>query len=137
MQVHQIPLSDSGIYGKLMMDYIEGHPQLRPFYKYVPAIDSFPDVVKERSNFPFHREVLCAELTDQHSRYFTEFPALQQQIDFLKLENTFTVTTGHQPCVAGGPLYFLYKIITTILLAKSLNERYPEQKVVPGLWMCA
>lgn len=137
MQVHQIPLSDSGIYGKLMMDYIEGHPQLRPFYKYVPAIDSFPDVMKERSNFPFYREVLYAELTAQHSRYFTEFPVLQQQIELLKQENTFTVTTGHQPCVAGGPLYFLYKIITTIRLAKSLNERYPEQKVVPVFWMGA
>lgn len=137
MQVHQIPLSDSGIYGKLMMDYIEGYPQLRPFYKYVPALDSFPDVVKERSNFPFHREVLCTELTAQHSRYFTEFPVLQQQIELLKQENAFTVTTGHQPCVAGGPLYFLYKIITTIRLAKSLNERYPDQKVVPVFWMGA
>ena len=35
----------------------------------------------------------------------------------------------------GGPLYFLYKIITTINLAKELKQKYPQNKFVPVFWM--
>jgi uncharacterized protein YllA (UPF0747 family) len=42
----------------------------------------------------------------------------QQNIEALKVTNTFTVTTGHQLNLFTGPLYFLYKIISTINLTK-------------------
>ncbi|MEZ4841193.1 MAG: bacillithiol biosynthesis BshC [Flavobacteriaceae bacterium] len=44
----------------------------------------------------------------------------------LKLENTFTVVTGHQLNLFTGPLYFLYKIISTINLTEKLKEEFPS-----------
>jgi hypothetical protein len=41
------------------------------------------------------------------------------------VNNTFTVTTGHQLNLFTGPLYFLYKIISTINLTKELKAKYP------------
>ena len=35
-------------------------------------------------------------------------------IDLLISENTFTITTGHQLCLMTGPLYFIYKIISSL-----------------------
>jgi len=56
-------------------------------------------------------------------------------IDLLKHENTFTVTTGHQLNLFTGPLYFLYKIISVLNLTDQLNATYPDQHFVPIYWM--
>ena len=45
------------------------------------------------------------------------------------------MVTGHQLNLFTGPLYFAYKILTTIKLAAQLEERYPENKFVPVYWM--
>ncbi|NNK87340.1 MAG: bacillithiol biosynthesis cysteine-adding enzyme BshC, partial [Flavobacteriaceae bacterium] len=47
----------------------------------------------------------------------------------------FTITTGHQLNLFTGPLYFLYKIISTINLTRLLNKAYPEYNFVPVYWM--
>ncbi|HBS52449.1 MAG TPA: bacillithiol biosynthesis cysteine-adding enzyme BshC, partial [Flavobacterium sp.] len=49
--------------------------------------------------------------------------------------NTFTITTGHQLNLFSGPLYFLYKIISTINLASELKAKYPHSNFVPVYWM--
>ncbi|MBL0341012.1 MAG: bacillithiol biosynthesis BshC [Bacteroidetes bacterium] len=46
-------------------------------------------------------------------------------------ENTFTVTTGHQLNLFTGPLYTIYKILTTIKLAQQLAIVHPD-KVCSG-----
>ena len=38
-------------------------------------------------------------------------------------KNTFTITTGHQLNLFTGPLYFLYKIVSTINLSKELKTK--------------
>ncbi|MBK9319619.1 MAG: bacillithiol biosynthesis cysteine-adding enzyme BshC [Bacteroidetes bacterium] len=137
MEVHHLPLADSGLYGKMMLDYIEGHPQLRPYYSYSPALSSFPDVIEARKEFPFHRETLADEMLAQHQAYLQRFPVLSQQIEALRSEQTFTVTTGHQLCLATGPLYFIYKIITTIHLCRQLAQEFPAHHFVPVYWMAS
>lgn len=135
MKVHQLPLSEIGFYSKLMLDYTEGHPDLVPFYKYVPHLDSFPDVIENRNQFPFHRVELVSELNAQNNSYFEKFPLLKSNVDSIANANTFTVTTGHQLCIAGGPSYFIYKIISTIKLASELKAKYPQYNFVPVYWM--
>jgi bacillithiol biosynthesis cysteine-adding enzyme BshC len=56
-------------------------------------------------------------------------------IKALSNENTFTVTTGHQLNLFTGPLYFLYKIVSTINLASALKKEYPKNDFVPLYWM--
>src|SRR5699024_3475973 len=46
-----------------------------------------------------------------------------------------TVTTGHQLNLFTGPLYFLYKIVSAINLAKQLKNKYPDDHFVPVYWM--
>jgi uncharacterized protein YllA (UPF0747 family) len=53
----------------------------------------------------------------------------------LRDENTFTVTTGHQLNIYTGPLYVIYKLVSTINLARALKAAYPDQCFVPVYWM--
>ena len=46
-------------------------------------------------------------------------------------ENTFVVTTAHQPVLFGGPLYIPYKIASTINLARKLSHHYPDKNILP------
>jgi bacillithiol biosynthesis cysteine-adding enzyme BshC len=40
-------------------------------------------------------------------------------------------------CLFTGPLYFIYKIISTINLAEQLKNKYPENNFVPVYWMAS
>ena len=59
------------------------------------------------------------------------------QINRLKEPDTFSVTTGHQLCLLGGPMYFFIKIIHVIKLTEILNEKYPKNHFVPVFWMAS
>ena len=60
---------------------------------------------------------------------------MKNNIQSIAQENTFTVATGHQLCLFIGPLYFIYKIISTLNLSEKLKESYPEYNFVPIFWM--
>lgn len=62
-------------------------------------------------------------------------PAVQENIEALLQENTFTVCTAHQPNLFTGPLYFVYKVLHTIRLAAHLTEQLPGNRFVPVYYM--
>jgi bacillithiol biosynthesis cysteine-adding enzyme BshC len=51
--------------------------------------------------------------------------------------NCFTVTTGHQLAPYGGPLFFVYKIIHTINLAKKLKAQFRDYDFLPVFWLAS
>jgi bacillithiol synthase len=135
MELKQLPLAGKGFRGKLLQDYLQHDSFLSPFYRFKPSVNSFPDVITERKNFPVNRELLCNVLLKQHDSFLSVYPKLENNILALSKENSFTITTGHQLCVAGGPLFFIYKIITAINLAEELSANFPESVFVPVYWM--
>jgi len=60
---------------------------------------------------------------------------VNDHIQLLGSENTFVVTTAHQPNIFTGPLYFFYKIIHAIQLAEDLKKKFPENNFVPVYYM--
>src|SRR5690606_4782654 len=53
----------------------------------------------------------------------------------MSIEQTFTVTTGHQLNIFTGPLYFVFKIAGTMRLAQDLKKAFPAYSFVPVYWM--
>ena len=133
-----ISFRDTAIVSKLICDYVENRPELQLLYNRFPTLENFKLQLEEKqSEFSSdNRNILVAALTDQYTQ-LSPSKLTTNTIQSLASDNTFTVTTGHQLNLLGGPLYFLYKIITTINLAKELEHKYPKNKFVPVFWMAS
>ena len=134
MNVTHIPFKNTGFFSKTMIDYLEKLEKLQPFYNNFPSITSFKNQIENKTFSNETRTVLVDVLNKQYKSIEVSAKT-QQNIDDLLLENTFTVTTGHQLNLFTGPLYFLYKILSTINLCEELKTNYPKQNFVPIYWM--
>jgi bacillithiol biosynthesis cysteine-adding enzyme BshC len=138
MPTDYIAFRDTGFFSDFICDYLEQKPELNALYNRFPSLESFKAQIEEKSK-SFNsdsRRVLSNEILKQYSALET-CELTQKNIEDLKLETTFTVTTGHQLNLFTGPLYFLYKIISTINLTKQLKDTYPDCNFVPIFWMAS
>jgi bacillithiol biosynthesis cysteine-adding enzyme BshC len=110
--------------------YATGDSRLRPFYEYEPSLESFSKIISEKSKAEFPRAPLVETLQEQYQNLPKE-PKSSENIAALADKNTFTIVTAHQPSLFLGPLYFLYKALTTINLAEAAEARNPGKRVVP------
>jgi len=136
MRNYTISLSNSNWKNNLLDDYLKGSDLLKSFYKYEPKYENLFHAINDRKKFPVDRNLLVDVLLEQNKDSLHS-NALAETIQSLKSENSFTITTGHQLGIAGGPLFFIYKIITTIKLAKQLNDQYKNERFVPIFWMAS
>lgn len=133
-----ITYQGSGYFSKLINDYLDQKPELDVLYNRFPSIENFSLQIEEKSkNFsPEHRNILFKVLEQQYSK--TEISQqTDKNIQSLLDSNTFTITTGHQLNLFTGPVYFIYKIISTINLCKRLKAEYPNHNFVPIYWMAS
>ena len=131
-----ISYQKSGYFTKLMVDYLEEKPELKQLYNLFPKLENFKQQIEEKAiTFNLEkRQILVAELENQYANL--EISSLtKENIQSLLIPKTFTVTTGHQLNLFTGPLYFLYKIVSTINLCKQLKKEYPTHNFVPIYWM--
>jgi bacillithiol biosynthesis cysteine-adding enzyme BshC len=134
MRLIEIPYHQTNSFSKFILDYISGDKSLIPFYNRYPKLENFKQQILEKQKQPLNRQVLVAALNQQYSELETSH-LVKDNIQSLAKENTFTVATGHQLCLFAGPLYFIYKIISTLNLSESLKVAYPEYNFVPVYWM--
>jgi bacillithiol biosynthesis cysteine-adding enzyme BshC len=131
-----ISYQKSGYFSKLIVDYLDENSGLETLYNRLPKIENFKEQIAEKQqNFSVeNRHVLVSELEKQNAKFEISETTLNN-IKLLNNSNTFTITTGHQLNLFTGPLYFIYKIVSTINLCKQLKKEYPEQNFVPIYWM--
>jgi bacillithiol biosynthesis cysteine-adding enzyme BshC len=131
-----ISYQSSGYFTPLINDYLNQKDTLKPLYHRFPTLENFKLQIEEKQqNYPAaSREILANALTTQY-KSLEPYIITQQNIELLKKDNTFTIVTGHQLNLFTGPLYFLYKIVSTINLSKELKAVYPDYNFVPVYWM--
>jgi len=135
METHctYIPYKKTGYFSKLVIDYLDNQPQLRPFYNLYPDIKNVEQAISRRKNFE-HRQVLVEQLQGQYAG-LTVSEKTSSNIKLLLSDNTFTVTTAHQPNIFTGPLYVIYKIFHVIKIAEELNAAIKDNHFVPVYFM--
>ena len=131
----KITYAQTSYFSKLILDYISGAAQLKPFYNSNPELDSFTKAIENKAKQIINRKLLVEVIEQQYKTANCELPTANCQL--LLDENTYTITTGHQLCLFTGPLYFIYKIITTINLSEELKTKYPTKNFVPVYWMAS
>lgn len=134
MKVHQISFKETGYFSRLICDYLEGKNDLQPFYSSPATLEGFKNQIEEKSFSTSKRKVLVNSLVNQ-SEQLNLSDETSKNLQLLAHKNTFTIVTGHQLNLFTGPLYFLYKIVSTINLTKKLKKQFPKSNFVPVYWM--
>ncbi|MCB0396883.1 MAG: bacillithiol biosynthesis cysteine-adding enzyme BshC [Flavobacteriales bacterium] len=135
MNHHHISIAETDNPTPLVRDYISNSPQLQPFYNYRPDMDGLRQAASDISNRSFERTLLVEAIQAQYDESGIQpSHAVKKHLDELMHPSSLTVTTGHQLCLMGGPLYFIYKITSAIQLAHQLREDL-KVPVIPVFWM--
>ncbi|MDE3253540.1 MAG: bacillithiol biosynthesis cysteine-adding enzyme BshC, partial [Bacteroidota bacterium] len=129
-----LPYESTGYFTKIVSDYLSCSPQLRPFYVHQPDMEGLKASLQARQSFDTPRKLLVEVLEEQYQRLPIS-DKVTANIQLLKKESTFTITTAHQPNIFTGPLYFIYKILHAVKLASELADQFPEYHFVPVYYM--
>lgn len=136
MPTECLSYKETNYYSNLITDYLDEKEVLKPFYNRFPTLENFKEQIEEkRTYFTLEKRKLLVEVLKNQYAGVQTSEAVQNNINSFSEENTFSVNTGHQLNLFTGPLYFLYKIVSTINLASALAQKYPEQHFVPVYWM--
>lgn len=129
-----LPYRQTKSFSAIANDYVEGNNALKPFYAHEPTIEGIKNAIEKRKVFNTDRPGLVSYLKEQYKDLQVN-KKIQYNIESLLQENTFTITTAHQPNIFTGHLYFVYKILHAIKLAEQLKEQMPESNFVPVYYM--
>jgi bacillithiol biosynthesis cysteine-adding enzyme BshC len=126
--------AETGFFSKITLDYIANTEALQPFYKHSQDINGIQQAIAARQAFPTNRQLLVDALKEQYVAV-SNVAEVNNNIESLLQENTFTIVTAHQPNIFTGYLYFVYKILHTIKLASELKQQLPQYNFVPVYYM--
>ena len=129
-----LPYHQTGYFSRLITDYLNDSEFLRQFYSHPVSYPGLEAAIQDREKYPTDRSLLVRALKEQYKQV-TPLEPVGNNLERLAHENTFTVTTAHQPAKFTGNLYFVYKILHVIKIAETLNQKYPEKHFVPVFYM--
>ncbi|CAN5264258.1 bacillithiol biosynthesis cysteine-adding enzyme BshC [soil metagenome] len=98
----------------------------------MPTEEGYKSAAEKLSYNEKIRPVLVEVIRNQYQH--TGIELNENLITQLAAPGALTVCTGHQLCLFTGPLYFIYKIITTIKVAEQQSILLGKN-VVPVYWM--
>lgn len=130
MTVNPLPFDQIPFFSARDRAYTLRDPALSPYFKYPADLKAFGQVMLDKSREEIPRELLVRVVEEQYAG-LERSEQTDHNIKALGSPDTFTVATAHQPVLFTGPLFFIYKIISTINLAKKLREAYPGKEFVP------
>ncbi len=127
---HTLKIADTGFYSSLVNDYVRRDEKIKPFITDFPSTNSLQKAMEEKQFSQEKRKVLVEVLKRQYAQLRVS-TLVQQNIESLLEEKTFTICTAHQPSIFTGCLYFIYKIVHAIKLSQECKALFPSKHFVP------
>lgn len=119
---------------KLYQDFLYNFSRVAEFYSGDYQDDkSYSKVLSEIDKRIYPRGKLVSILRKQNQHYNCT-PQTLQNVERLKEPDSCVIFTGQQVGILGGPLYTLYKAISSIKLSRILSEKY-KRAFIPMFWM--
>lgn len=134
--IGKVDFDKTNSFSKAFLDYIDQKPELDSFYEQYPTTKGLKIQAEKRNFSSATRKITSSVLREQYKGIDASELTIQN-IESLDSTNTFTITTGHQLNIFTGPLYFIYKIVTTINACKAMKKQYPDFNFVPVYWMAS
>ena len=134
--INKISFQDIDSIPQLVKDFL--NQKIEGFEGNTFSLHHFKNKIDEKQNTftKQQRASLAAVLENQLSDLMLSAKQ-KQNLQDIKLENTFTITTGHQLNLFSGPVFFVYKILQTIKTCSYLKDNFPEFNFVPVYWMAS
>lgn len=138
MNTFTIPRYKTRFFTEIANQLVYNQESLNSFINRPFSVESFKDQIGEKACFFNHekRNVLVNVLEEQYQS-LNETSPVYRNIQLLKKQNTFTITTGHQLNLFTGPTYVILKILHVINLAEKLHDEYPEYHFIPVYWLAS
>jgi len=130
----RLPYRQTNCFTKIILDYLDHAEELKPFYDHTPSLQGIQKAIVERQKFSTNRKVLVGELKKQYAGV-KQNDAVTKNMESLLSQDTFTITTAHQPNIFTGPLYFIYKILHAIKLSEYCAASLPQYNFVPVFYI--
>jgi bacillithiol synthase len=131
MKKEQLDFANTGYFGNLFLDFIGEKNELKPFYNSVGNIDL------EQYKIDLAKRDTLVKVIEDQAKIINLSSKSNFNLNLLKEENTLTLTTGHQLNLMGGPLFFIYKILSTIRACEEYAKQFPAFNFVPIYWMAS
>jgi bacillithiol biosynthesis cysteine-adding enzyme BshC len=136
MDMVRLDVRDIPGFSPLVRDYVHAFSRLAPFYAHDPHAPGVYGIQAKRCDAcAYSREALRTALLAQQAAWDPP-EAVRQRIEDLCAPQGLAVFTGQQTSLFGGPLFTLYKALTTVSLAARL-QRELRRPVVPMFWMAS
>jgi bacillithiol synthase len=129
-----ISYHQTGLFSKIVLEYLDQSPSLLPFYSEPPTFAGIKKAIQKKKKYPVDRNTLVEVLKGQYENVSIT-NEVKQNIEALLSYDTFTFCTAHQPNIFTGPLYFIYKILHVIKLADQFKAQLPANNFVPVYYM--
>ena len=118
----KLPLENTGSFEKTIISYINGHNSLKKLYDFEPDLAGLGKRIEAGTNKELDRALLVKVLRSQYQGFdlLPDSP-VKINIESFASQSTFSITTGHQLNIFSGPLYVLFKLVSTINLSEKLK----------------
>ena len=130
----RLPYRETNYFSKIILDYLDHAESLKSFYVHQPSLKGIEQAISDRRDTSTNRKILVAELKKRYAESRGS-DLVHKNVEALLSENTFTITTAHQPNIFTGPLYFIYKILHVIKLSEYCKASLPGYNFVPVFFM--
>lgn len=130
MQVKKIPHTQTGYLNRLMLDYLADGEKSKPFYKTRVSVSNLLRSATPGAFQHVNRSALVNILSEQY-KGIDIGDVTKTNIGLLQSDNTYCIVTAHQLNIFTGPLYVIYKAVSTIAACRELQFNAPDKNFVP------
>lgn len=117
----------------LFADYLYAFERVKPFFRWDPHQDLSVCFTERLHHYQFRKEI--SDILFAQNQPLNPSPRVLHYIEKLRDPKTIAIVTGQQVGLLSGPLYTIYKILTTLKLVEEFTRRYPSWNFVPLFWM--
>ncbi len=131
-------LSETGMLSATTKAFVEGHIDFQNLLGDKHGYLSFDKAIQGKEHFSNEvRSVLYNNLFNQYTNIANKEHVdekVWKNINKLRDNNTYTVTSGQQLHLFFGPAFVIYKILALVDFCDELASKYPDKNFVPVYW---
>ncbi|ASW75037.1 bacillithiol biosynthesis cysteine-adding enzyme BshC [Chryseobacterium piperi] len=134
--INKISFNDIESIPQLIKDFLDH--KIEGFEENTFSLDHFTKQIHlKQESFTSEQRTVLFEAFEHQLSGLVLSTKQKENLNNLKLPDTFTITTGHQLNLFSGPVFFVYKILQTIKTCSYLKSNFPDFNFVPVYWMAS